>query len=323
MRIVLVLADKGREWQYHACDKSSGYVLASYLGFRKSKDIKKAVIKLMERLSRKSLKQKVSLMLDSGAYTAWTQGTKIDLDEYIAFIKKNIDKIDTYFALDVIPPKPRTGDAVEASAQASYDNLAKMRKAGLKPIPVFHLGEDFKWLDRLLKDGYDYIGFGGPSWAPGVDLIPWLDRVFDRITDKKGRPTIRAHGLGLASPELMMMYPWYSCDAASWALTAAFGSIYCPIYRNKKPDYSVAPMKVSVSMEERKSGLSNDHFLRWGPLMRECLDDFLGRVGVSLEEVSENYVKRAQAIVYFYKNFEQALSAKEILFQRKPSGWLV
>ena len=39
-------------------------------------------------------KNKVELFLDSGAYSAWSQGSPIDINNYIDFIKENIDVID-------------------------------------------------------------------------------------------------------------------------------------------------------------------------------------------------------------------------------------
>lgn len=45
---------------------------------------------------------KIELFLDSGAYSAWSQKTKINLKKYIKFIKENEDVIDVYSNLDVI-----------------------------------------------------------------------------------------------------------------------------------------------------------------------------------------------------------------------------
>jgi len=90
-------------------------------------------------------------MLDSGAYSAWNRDETIDIDEYIAFIKKHRKLVDTYVNLDVIPGKygrPRTQQEVEASAKLSYENLQYMKSKGLSPIPVFHQGERFHWLER-------------------------------------------------------------------------------------------------------------------------------------------------------------------------------
>ena len=85
--------------------------------------------------------------LDSGAFSAYTVGAKINLDEYIQYIKDH--KIKTYANLDVI-------DDVEGS----YQNYKYMVSSGLKPIPVFHCGEDSKYLELYLKD-CDYIALGG------------------------------------------------------------------------------------------------------------------------------------------------------------------
>ena len=46
--------------------------------------------------------KKINLFLDSGAYSAWSKGVTIDIDEYISFIKKNIKYITVYANLDVI-----------------------------------------------------------------------------------------------------------------------------------------------------------------------------------------------------------------------------
>ena len=47
-------------------------------------------------------KNKVDLFLDSGAFSAETQGAKIDIQEYIDFIKEHQDVIEVYANLDVI-----------------------------------------------------------------------------------------------------------------------------------------------------------------------------------------------------------------------------
>src|SRR5512133_2802594 len=83
--------------------------------------------------------KKVELFLDSGAYSAKTQGIEVNLNEYIQFIKDNKEVIDVYANLDVI-----------GSAQGTWKNHNLMVKAGLNPMPVFHYGEDKKWLKMYL-----------------------------------------------------------------------------------------------------------------------------------------------------------------------------
>lgn len=90
----------------------------------------------------------VHLFLDSGAYTAWTKGVEISLNEYAIYIRAN--NIGKYVSLDVI------GDP-----EASYFNLRRLEKEGLAPVPVFHLGSDMKYLRQLADDGYKYVYLGG------------------------------------------------------------------------------------------------------------------------------------------------------------------
>lgn len=269
-------------------------------------------------------KNKVRLMLDSGAFTAWTKGESIDLKEYITYIKKHRAEIDTYFNLDVIPGgrnrKPTEAEIDEAAKQ-SYKNLQTMKKAGLDPIPVFHFGEDFKWLEKLLADGHKYIGIGALVGKPELETKRFLDKVFTRLTTRDGKPIIKVHGLGVSSFELIRRYPFYSCDATSWALTAAYGSIYLPKYKNGKPDYTQDPIKLTISDAKREGGVPNDHFVRYGDLMTERVKDFLEKhVGVDAKAASEDYVERARAVVYFMIRFAEAI--KDEKFRHRTSSML-
>ena len=62
------------------------------------------------------------------------------LDEYCDFIHKYKDQLSGYVNLDII-----------YNAEQSYDNQMYMESKGLRPIPVFHYGEDFKWLKNYLR----------------------------------------------------------------------------------------------------------------------------------------------------------------------------
>jgi hypothetical protein len=43
----------------------------------------------------------------------------------------------------------------------SYENCYYMRSQGLDPVPVFHAGEDYCWLERYLQRGCTDIGLAG------------------------------------------------------------------------------------------------------------------------------------------------------------------
>lgn len=253
----------------------------------------------------------VRLMLDSGAFSAYIKGVSIDLADYIAYVKKNLHLIDTYFNLDVIPgtynQKRKEGE-LEAGAAASRANLLKMKKAGLNPIPVFHQEEDFKWLHLMVKDREPYIALSTLKELSIQENRDWLDQCFTLLCDEKGWPRMKIHGLGIASFDLLKRYPWETCDATSWALTAAYGAIYVPVYRGGKPCYSEAPVKLTVSEADRKNGTPSDHYTRFGPIMRGRVIDFLeNEVGVKVEDAAKDYEVRARAIVHFMVRFAEAI----------------
>lgn len=275
----------------------------------------------MER--QQSRKQKVKLMLDSGAFSAWKRGIEINRQEYADYIKRNIHLLDSYVNLDVIPGAPnrkRTQAEVEDSAQRSYKNQQWFKRQGLNPIPVFHQGEDFRWLHRYIDDGEPYIGISPSGDYPTVTIKPWLDQAFTITTNDKGLPIVRTHGFGVASFELLKRYPWYTCDATSWVLTAAYGSIYVPVYRNGKPDYAEPPVKLTVSEVAREKDLPSDHYLRYGPMMKQRVIDFLTHeVGVKVEDAAKDYEVRARAIVFFMLKFQDAIG--EQTFKHRVRGF--
>lgn len=255
---------------------------------------------------------KIQLMLDSGAFSAWKRGTEIDIYEYIEYIHKHKHLLYSYVTLDQIPGKPnirKTQDEINASAAVSYKNQQYMKSKGLDPIPVFHMGEDWRWLERYMADGEPYIGISPAADLPQPQIRDWLDRAFTFVCDEDGIPKVKTHGFGVASFALLKRYPWFTADATSWALTAAYGSIYVPNYKGKVPDYSAPPVKITVSEAERKSSdLPSDHILRYGPLMKERVNHFLTHeVGVKVEDAAKEYEVRARAIVYFMLKFQDAI----------------
>ena len=195
--------------------------------------------------------KKVELFLDSGAYSAFTQNVKIDIQDYIQFIKDNQSSIDLYANLDVI------GDA-----EKTWHNHQIMTRAGLNPMPVFHYGEDDSWLKRYLAKGCNYIALGGLVGGSSDGLTLWLDRLFSTLLcDEKGFPKIKIHGFGLTSLKMMLRYPWYSVDSTSWVVTGRMGGIFIPRWGDGKWNYDENSWKVDVSNRSPNSrGNDNSEF---------------------------------------------------------------
>ncbi len=229
--------------------------------------------------------KKVDLFLDSGAFSAWSQGKEINIQEYIDFVKQHQDIIEVYANLDVI------GDP-----KATWQNQKTMEAAGLQPLPTFHYGEDIKWLKRYLKTGYDYIALGGMVPISTEGLIYWLDDLFqNHLCDQSGMPKVKVHGFGLTSLPLMLRYPWYSVDSTSWVVTGRMGSIYVPRDRERVWVYDENSWKVAVSNRSPNKKEAGKHIDTFTPRERHLIIDYIHEKGYRLgkstfRQEDQNYV---------------------------------
>jgi hypothetical protein len=188
----------------------------------------------------KQLNNKVDLFLDSGAFSAWSKGLEINIDDYIAYIKKHKKYINIYANLDVI-----------YNGAQSYENWRYMRSKGLDPLPVWHISDkienDAKYLTAYL-DKCDYIALGAISELDSNVKKTSLDDVWlNYLVDSEGYAKYKVHAFGLTTRTLMYRYPWYSVDSTSWVLTGRFGAVFVPKKRMGEYAYDADPWKVSVS----------------------------------------------------------------------------
>lgn len=235
--------------------------------------------------ARKNIKD-MKWFLDSGAHSLFKEhiGTgKRDfsffesdefwkfVDEYALFIKSNKKLIDTYVNLDVI-----FNPELSWKVQKYLENTHK-----LKPLPVFHAGEDFKWLKKYI-DNYDYIGLGGLGQS--VTKSQWItsvgDPAFDLICDTSNRmPKVKTHGFAMTSPDLLLRYPWYSCDSTSWMQFGKYGLIIVPKKKNGKFDYRSSPTIVLVSQRKSQKAKA-EHFDHLPPQEKKHVIEYIKSKGL-------------------------------------------
>jgi len=153
------------------------------------------------------------LVLDSGAFTAWRQDIKIDLDQYISFLKKN-KHITACIALDVI------GEGSESHLK----NLDYMesKNIGVEIWPVFHEGDDFELLNQYVKRGYKKIAIAGTKRRGQSGLLKWVESVFD--FEKPGKNIIY-HGLAMTQEKVIrsMQNLFDSVDSTTWLAFQKYG----------------------------------------------------------------------------------------------------
>jgi len=146
------------------------------------------------------------IILDSGAYSAWTKGKGIALTDYIKYIQENKEFIHKYFSLDVVE-----------DSQMSYRYWQIMKEKGLKPIPVYHYGENESVLQKYANQT-GYIGLGGTVPVSNKsEVADWARMITWQY------PEIKFHLLGSSSGKIIDTCDLESTDSSSWFMQAVMG----------------------------------------------------------------------------------------------------
>jgi hypothetical protein len=257
-------------------------------------------------------------MMDSGAFSVWTQGATIPLDKYIEFLIEYREYIWQYVNLDVIPSYTGTGvppDETERCAKEGWKNHAHMEKAGLSPIPVFHQGERFYWLERMIGEGIEYIGLSPRKRGPESMMpnkIEWLDRVFTYLCGGKPYTKIKTHGFGVSSPKLILRYPWVSVDTTAWIMPSAYGCVFVPTKKEDGYDFfappKVIPISRRVGIDLNKLGYGEGrHYDTLGPHEKEWVDTYLKEQGFRIKELHGSRLGRTWVTLRYFKLLNEGL----------------
>lgn len=248
--------------------------------------------RILMRRRNKEL-EKVSLFLDSGAFSALTQGVTIDIHDYINFIKKHQPFIDIYANLDVIGVGGNMPN--ELTAKKTLENQKIMEKEGLNPLPAFHCGEPFEYL-KYYVDNYEYIGLGGMvGTGSASSLAPWLEKCFGEfICDNNGMPKIKVHGFGVTALNILIRFPWYSVDSTSWIITGRNGAILVPRFRKGEWIYDENSWRIAVSSRSPSKKEAKWHIDTLPPKQKQLILEYIHDKGYNLgkssfKEVSQSH----------------------------------
>lgn len=258
--------------------------------------------------ARQEAKRRINLMVDSGAFSAWQSGTKVDLKAYMAWLKQHKSRLFSYVALDVLPEEKLGAAATpDDCAKASDINLQRMLDAGLRPIPVFHQHEPFKWLVKMVEDGHDYIGLGGSAYVSLKKREAWFNEVFTLLCDKQGRPCVKTHGFGVGAPELVWNYPFYTVDSTTWVIGgAAYGRIVMP---HAEKLGATADLYVGrATRGPQHIGILNTQL--------EAVEQHLANAKVERSDLTESYIARAKVMALVIKDLADRRAAEPCRFTR-------
>lgn len=183
------------------------------------------------------------MLIDSGAFTAYTLGKTITVEEYsrwaLEFNRRWRNKVKSlyFFNLDVI-----------GSQEKSNYNLHRLEAMGLRPIPIFTFKADISHLIYYLEN-YEYIGFGGLVGKGSMLVIRWLDYCYKQVNKYYLETGIlrKTHLLGISKQEILERYPVYSCDSSGWMACLRFGGGRA-IGKAKIPKPSESPEALKITL---------------------------------------------------------------------------
>lgn len=266
-------------------------------------DGKRVVDKLREKFTTNKL------FIDSGAFSAWTKGKVIDVDEYIKFINDRADYIYLYGQIDCIPGdivNGATDEQVKDAARKTWENYLYMRPKMKNPeglLYTFHVGEPYEYLRNALEwrdeqgKPIPYIALGGMVGKPGPVKDRFLQDCFS-IIKQSSNPNVRVHAFGMTSFDLLSQYPITSADSTSWIMTGANGNVMT--------DYGI----IAVSDKMKRLPEHYSH------LPKDVQEEFCANVekyGFTLKELEESRDKR----IMHNARYMQA-KADKLAFKPKP-----
>nr|DAK37791.1 MAG TPA: hypothetical protein [Caudoviricetes sp.] len=230
------------------------------------------------------------LFVDSSAYSAHTKGAEVDIDAYIEYVNSNVGMFDCIAELDKIPGvfrQPKTREQLLEAPQISWDNYLYMRERMIekdKLLPIFHMGEDFKWLELMLETTFEggkhipYIGISPANDSTTKHKDKWTERVFDVIRNSSN-PNVKTHAFGMTVTSQLERHPFYSADSTSVLLTGAMGNIMTS--------------KGLVDLSQKNGGL--DAFRRLPKPVQVEVESIIEETGAhfTVEQLVEDYKLRA------------------------------
>lgn len=267
----------------------------------------------------KSSNSNLKVFIDSGAFSAWTKGKVIDIDEYISFLNSISKYITVAASVDVIPGAPRSSEVpsreeILKSGEDTWKNFLYMRERLDEPSKLlftYHYGEPEEYLIRALeykdeKGKIDYLAFGGLVGKASANIESFLTRCF-KLIESSSNPNVKTHAFGMTKTSVMKKFHLTSVDSTSIVLASALGKIIVEdkVYAisSKNKDQTI------LSLSETSKDYINE--------------SVLNKYGFSIEDLKDNSNNRLTFNVKSTYEFMSKLEVDESKnkFKFKKSLW--
>lgn len=159
----------------------------------------------------------ISIMVDSGAFSADTQGHTITVAQYAQWL--------TDLACPILGPRLTTALSLDVlrDPAASRANWLRLREMGHETVPVTHLGDPPDVLDAYVAEGARYIALGAMVGRSITRKLRWATHLHHHVRER--HPDVRLHGLGVGGQKIVEALPWYSVDSSGFGSAYRYGRL--------------------------------------------------------------------------------------------------
>lgn len=235
------------------------------------------------------------IMLDSGAFTAWSKGTKQSLDSVVASYDGILEKYGDlvrqwwFINLDVIPGSkgsPATPEQMHQAMCESDHNFEKLRaRYGERVLPVYHQFEPASRLKDVASQNPNYICI-----SPQNDVAEPLRVKFSKSAHqalKQINAITKTHGLATTGMRMMTIVPWFSADSTAWMMSAALGGI---LFFNGKTFVKVDMSERDI---EKKPTVNRQHWRFIPKSLREMIAAEAATRLMTVDDLRDSYAARS------------------------------
>lgn len=239
------------------------------------------------------------IMVDSGAFSLYQKFKKNGeiltdeeltayTDDYIEFLNEVGDDLYSFVGVDTVP---NPDDVDQSFAQKTWDNYLYMYER-LRPdirdklMPVFHFGEDFKWLRNMLEHkhstgkGLEWVGLAISLEGNQKVRISWANEC-RRIINESSNPNVKTHAFGVGVKSVLDHIEVTSTDATSWVKRAAYGMV------------SIHDKTIYIS-ELQQQKFDGRHLTEKSAAMQGDVEKIVNDRGFTLEELATDPYARAK-----------------------------
>lgn len=254
------------------------------------------------------------LFIDSGAFSAHTRGAELDVDAYIDYLNSIDDELHIFAQVDKIPGvfrQPKTKEQRAEAPEISWKNYLYMRerlKSPKKLLPIFHQGEEYKWLENMLEwtdengEHIPYIGISPANDQPVKEKEKFISRCF-QIIKQSSNPNVCTHAFGMTSLRVLERYPFTSADSTSWIMNGANGSIM-----TKYGSVTISSGRLNAP----------DHILKMPKEAQKEIQRYVESHGYTMQSLSDDYRQRVIFNIQYLLEWAQNYEYRPASARRRP-----